>query len=193
MHEVVWEGKNCTTIDVNDSMINLLAAKELLDQLPITSSKTVISSLLPYDKSLVDATDVVAKEKFSCKLCDQEVDTKQMRLHVGKHILKDNLSNVCGFCGMPGCSIAFENSSGRGATATLSAKSNCAYRSKFSLKAAEKVTKSSPCTNRPVSCHMCNTVVWSYMMDSHYGHVHPNEPLCKLVTSEERDMVLKTK
>ena len=136
---------------------------------------------------------VVSKDKFSCKLCDQEVDTKQMRLHVGKHILKDKLSNVCGFCGIPGCSIAFEKSSGRGATATLSANSNCAYRSKFSLKAAEKVTKSSPCTNRPVSCPMCNIVVWSYMMDSHYIHVHPNETLCILVTSEERDMVLKTK
>ena len=56
VHEVVWEGTNCTTIEVNDSMINLLLAKELLEQLPITSSKTVISSLLPYDKSLVDAT-----------------------------------------------------------------------------------------------------------------------------------------
>ena len=45
VHEVVWEGTNCTTIDVQDSVINLLAAKELLNQLPIASSKTVISSL----------------------------------------------------------------------------------------------------------------------------------------------------
>ena len=59
VHEVVWEGTNCTTINVQDSVINLLAAKELLNQLSIASSKTVISSLLPYDKCLVDVADVV--------------------------------------------------------------------------------------------------------------------------------------
>ena len=58
----------------------------------------MISSLLPYDKSLVDATDVVVgKEKVPCKLCNKEVDMEQMQLHVGKHILENNLSNVCGF------------------------------------------------------------------------------------------------
>ena len=31
VQEVVWEGTNCTTIDVQDSVINLLAAKELLN------------------------------------------------------------------------------------------------------------------------------------------------------------------
>ena len=194
VHEVVWEGTNCTTIDVQDSVINLLAAKELLNQLPIASSKTVISSLLPYDKSLVDATDVVVGiEKVPCKLCNKEVDMKQMRLHVGKHILENNLSNVCGFCGTQGYSIGFKKSSGRVVTATLSAQANCTYISKFSLKAAEKTTKSSPCTNRPVSCPVCNTVVWSYMMGPHYSHVHPEKTLCTSVTSEERDMVLKKK
>ena len=30
----------------------------------------------------------------------------------------------------------------------------------------EKSTSSSPCTNRPVVCTICNTVVWSYIMTS---------------------------
>ena len=67
------------------------------------------------------------KEKVPRKLCCKDFDLKVMRQHVGRHILEQTLVNVCGFCGMQGCSIEFKSSSGRGKTASLSARSNCTY------------------------------------------------------------------
>ena len=65
-------------------------------------------------------------------------DDKIMRKHVGQHILADGLENACGFCGLVGCIIDLITGSGRGKTATLTAGSNCPYKTKFSLKAAKK-------------------------------------------------------
>ena len=102
VHEVMWDGISSTTIEVKDLSISLLAVKDLLSRLPV-SSKIIYSSLLPYDPSLVDATDhIPSKEKLPCKLCDQNVEKKQMRLHVRIHILEDKLNYVCGFCGTSG-------------------------------------------------------------------------------------------
>ena len=55
-----------------------------------------------------------------------------------------------------------------GKTASKIISSNCDYKVKFSLEAAEKSTKSSPCTNRPVSCPVCNMILWSCNMYDHY-------------------------
>ena len=193
-HEVVWDGEKCTTIALQNLTIALDEAVELFNSLPLASTKSTTSSLLPYHDSLIDTVDaVVVKEKVPCKLCPKEVELKLMRLHVGKHILQENLINVCGFCGTQGCSIELTKSSGRGKSATQAPKSNCPHASKFSLKPAEKSTSSSPCTNRPVVCIICHTVVWSYMMASHYSQVHNGVPCPLSVTVEEREMVLGKK
>ena len=105
------------------------------------------------------------------------------------HNMQDNLINVCGFCGTQGYSIELSKSSGRGKSATQAPKSNCSYTSKFSLKPAEKCTSSSPCTNHPVVCTISDTVVWSYMMTSHYSQVHDGVSCPLTVTAEEREMV----
>ena len=49
--------------------------------------------------------------------------------------------------------------------------SNCDDNVKFSLKSAEKLTKSSPCSNRPVICSLCKTktVNWSYDVLTYEG------------------------
>ena len=56
VHEVMWDGISSTTIEVKYLSISLLAIKDLLSRLAV-SSKTIYSSLLPYDENLVDATD----------------------------------------------------------------------------------------------------------------------------------------
>ena len=97
-----------------------------------------------------------------------KIDIKFMRCHVGYHIINEDVQNVCGFCGLQSCSIGLKKSTGRGKTAIAAAESNCTYMSKFSLKSAEKSTKTGPCTNRPVPCSVCKVITWSYSLPSHY-------------------------
>ena len=192
--EVVWDGNKCTTVAIEDFAINLEEAISLFSLLPLVSPKRIKSSLLPYDDSFVEATDdLELKEKAACKVCSKEVGLKKMRLHVGKHILEGNLVNVCGFCGSDGCSINLVKSSGRGNSSTLGPQSNCVYFSKFSLKSAETSTKSSPCTNRPFACPVCETVVWTYMMSYHYAQVHKEATSQSYISSAEKEMVLSKK
>ena len=44
-------------------------------------------------------------DKIKCKLCEKQLLIKNMRKHIGFHILNDSLEDVSGFCGMSGCSI----------------------------------------------------------------------------------------
>ena len=103
-----------------------------------------------------------------------------MRLHVGAHILTDTLLNACGFCGeiMNGgkCYIEIVKRSGRGQTASEVPNSACEYFEKFSIASAEKGSKRSPCTNRPVECQVCKRVFWSYNMFHHIESSHTDYP-----------------
>ena len=106
-----------------------------MNQIPISVNKGSRSKLL-----------------IKCKVCEKQLLIKNIRKHIGFHILNDSLEDVCGFCGMSGCSIDIIHDSGRGTTASKIISSNCEYKIKFSLKKAEKSSKSSQCTNRPVNC-----------------------------------------
>ena len=108
-----------------------------------------------------------------------------MRKHIGSHILIENLKSVCGFCGMSGCSIEIVQGSGRGKTSSRIVASNCEYKVKFSLKAAEKSTKTGPCTNRPVICKLCSAIEWSYNMLNHMEIKHSDHPRNEWVISKE--------
>ena len=54
-----------------------------------------------------------------------------MRWHIGSHILKDNLENVCGFCGVQGCDIDISCGSGRGKTVSEVPQSRCDFYEKL--------------------------------------------------------------
>ena len=43
----------------------------------------------------------------------------------------------------------------------------------YGLLSAAKVSANAPCTNRPVKCLVCSTIVWSYSMEAHYAKRHP--------------------
>ena len=133
-------------------------ATKLMHQFPFSGKAPTPSKLLPYDASLSDIFSAdVESGKFRCKLCDKTLSSKTTRRHVGMHILSDNLSNVCGFCGLPGCLIGIACGSGCGKIIS----SNCDYKVKFSLKAATWTTKTSPCANQPVSCQIYKSIFWS--------------------------------
>ena len=83
--------------------------------------------------------------------------------------------------------------SGCGKTASQVVSSNCDYKVKFSLKSAEKFTKSSPCTNRPVICSLCKTktVNWSYNMYLHMKEKHGDYSPDEWKISEEEVKAVK--
>ena len=140
---------------------------------------------LPYHSSLEVSVDWdYVGDEIPCRLRAQMLPKKLMRRHVGVHILQEDLGVVCGFCSMKDYSIELERGSGRGKTATLVPGSNCEY-SKFSLKSAEKSTKSGPCTNRPVLCDQCKTVQWSYNLPFHFRSKNSDYPVPKRIADEE--------
>ena len=60
----------------------------------------------------------IEKQVKLCKGFIIQYNNKNMRRHVGGHIPKEKLVNVCGFCGLSGCSIGIMCGSGRSKTAS---------------------------------------------------------------------------
>lgn len=164
-------------------------ALSIMTSLPLADNQPTQLACLPYHPSLaVSLQPGEAANKISCQLCGEAVEKKAMRKHVGKHIIKE-LGIVCGYCGLASCSIALVRGSGRGKTMTMIPGSNCAYQVKFSLKSAEKSTKSSPCTNRPITCEHCKTVQWSYNLPKHCKEKHSDYPIATTITDEEKKLL----
>ena len=176
----------------------MVDAATYLKTLPLVDPKSINATCLPYHNSLTEQSDRVStmSNAVLCKLCQNEMDMKLMRRHIDEHILSEGLKDVCGFCGLPGCSIGISKSSGYGKTATMCASSNCKYKYKFSLQAATKSTKSGPCTNRPVVCNLCppNTVLWKYNMQHHFELHHTGDSLpADFIVSDAEKTYMKVK
>ena len=64
--------------------------------------------------------NVETQESTKCKICKKKVNLKDMRVHVGAHVIKrdirENLHNICGFCGKHGCHISLEETSHKGSS-----------------------------------------------------------------------------
>ena len=96
-----------------------------------------------------------------------------MREHIAYHIVVGDLINnvnTCGYCGGNDCNIELKKTSGEFSKPF----SNCKYHVNFSLKPAERSTRSKPCTNRPIKCELCDVTMWSYNIEPHYLVSHPD-------------------
>jgi hypothetical protein len=184
---ITWKGTHCALVDIPDLILDRQKAVKLMQSLPLADHQKVDNLFLPYHPSLEVSLDCDITDKIPCRLCGELFAKKLMRRHIGKHILEDNLGLVCGFCGLNDCSIALEVGSGRGKTATLVPGSNCEYASKFSLKSAEKSTRTGPCTNRPITCNLCKTIQWTYNMPGHYRSKHSDHPVPKRIADGEEE------
>jgi hypothetical protein len=133
--------------------------------------------LLPRDTT---RTNTYA-DSFDCKICLKTKHADSMRQHVAIHFVCDPLpsdEHICGYCGtLCGNGVSLVVSSGYGKSATLGPASGCPYFRPFSLKAAAKSSKSTPTTNRPVPCTLCNKTLWSYNIPIHYKQLHATEVL----------------
>ena len=101
------------------------------------------------------------------------------------------LKDSCGFCGEVGkCHIEIAKGSGKGKTASEVPRSGCDYFVKFSIVAAAKGSKKSPCTNRPVRCQICKRTIWSYNMYHHIDKCHSDYSKDEWVIKEEEKIAL---
>lgn len=118
--------------------------------------------------------DVIRDDKLKCRICNESHSRSRMRVHIGKHLLSGRIkknSNVCGYCGIIGCSIEFKQGSVK---SIMKPKSNCRYFYEFNLKSVAKksLSENAPCSNRPVNCKNCFNVFWSYNLEQHYLESH---------------------
>ncbi|KAG8787436.1 hypothetical protein FRC12_015566 [Ceratobasidium sp. 428] len=149
-----------------------------------------------------DATDCVKRgacpEQAACFQCGEQVVIKrEMRIHVGRHLLamrshnsKGNANILAdipcyGFCGRKGtCNTTVERQSRAGKS--LKVVSNCPYRDTLTYATIPKSTKTSPCTNHLIECPHCpqnSRYIWSYGLYQHILITHRRQAL--LAASEE--------
>ena len=126
-----------------------------------------------------------------------------MTILIAKHIVNkesfgDNwvdLEHRCGFCGVE-CNKRIElcKTSGAGVYATegIAESSICDNGKWFTLKPAKKISKRTPCTNRPVNCKVCLGVFWSYNILIHYSNQH-SHLTCDETCHPSEDEIIKVK
>lgn len=130
-----------------------------------------------------------------CPLCNNKMKLKQLRGHIGRHILfhlrgmEENIAqkvrvletlcgvriltrfqigrNPCGFCGASGCTTRLVVQGGK-----QRVESNCRFYSPFKYGSAKKPTISSPCTNVPIYCPHCKETIWKYNAADHISTTH---------------------
>jgi len=140
--------------------------------------------------------DGVVKKK--CFKCQKLIDLSDMRLHIGIHILKRDLTgaSVCGFCGRNGCLTTMHRTSKKGPNEVYTLdKSDCAsfYRYNRSKKFN---SKTNPCTNRMERCPVngCLADVWKYNFSIHFYEKHQGKEFpSKMVISDEEKAFLRAK
>jgi hypothetical protein len=114
--------------------------------------------------------------------------------------------NPCGFCGLDGCLTQLLEKKGGGFTIT----SNCPYHYvQMQYRVAVQFSKSSPCTNVPIQCPICPTLVskapqtiWKYNALFHLTSEHatdstppkiPRQLLADMHITREEEKALKIK
>ena len=130
-----------------------------------------------------------------CKVtkCKKTLPLKEMRNHIGKHIVKGEIpesDNLCGFCGVQGCRAYLQGSSSGGTRHFNKPMSDCIYYYHYK-KVGEKATRYTPCTNRIISCPICNIYIWSYNMSTHYRKSHDGEDTSEVIISQLEKNLLK--
>ena len=111
--------------------------------------------------------------KLLYKLCNKVVVLKNMRIHVGQHILKlddHNQPCMCGFCSK---STSLVNTSKKNNEKKSKVSSTCDYAYNFNLKSSENYSRRMPCCNRPLACPFdgCRHTIWFYI-PCHYRIDH---------------------
>jgi hypothetical protein len=147
-----------------------------------------ITNIKPINSSL---TKTVPKQAATSNLAS--LLNNQNEISVGDNWA--DLEHRCGFCGIE-CNKRIElcKTSGAGLYATegIAESSICDNGKWFTLKPAKKISKRTPCTNRPVNCKVCLGVFWSYNILIHYSNQH-SHLTCDETCHPSEDEIIKVK
>ena len=74
----------------------------------------------------------------------------------------------------------------------FSPKSNCVCFYPYK-KVGDTPTRNNPCTNKIVTCKICNVYTWKYNLKHHFQKDHEDEDCSEEVVQKEKDVTLKAK
>ncbi|KAF8150029.1 hypothetical protein B0H34DRAFT_826095, partial [Crassisporium funariophilum] len=156
--------------------------------------------VVPNLSAIVNLVERKGDTEIPCHLCGSQQFLKNMRNHVGKHLLLSlrdmgdtdkNLNpdieigvNSCGWCGLDeSCKTNLIRKQNRDNSDSFTLQSNCQYfYSKMNYASACKSTRSTPCTNVPLHCPLCPTGVngqpstfWKYILIYHMHTYHVSD------------------
>ena len=124
----------------------------------------------------------------TCKLCNESIKTREMRFHVGAHILSDNLQYRCGFCGGPNgnCENKLIISSKKKGKKFYKVSSLCQYKI-LNLKKPDALSRRNKCTNQVLMCPRCSFSRWKYNLPEHFADSHKeyNIPIDLIISDKE--------
>ena len=131
--------------------------------------------------------------KWKCKICAKDVQVKDMRCHIGRHILfGDVTSNYpYGFCGLEGCTVrlAYRDKKKRHSYVPDEC---CSYHS-GTIRKAKQPSRRIPCLNYIDKCPKCGTFVWNYNLKRHFVDFHPNNNFISPVSDSEVEAMKRSK
>ena len=128
----------------------------------------------------------------TCVVCNHVVPLRNMRTHVGRHILGDEcVADACGFCGGNACTTKLL-CNGQGKLVSVILTSCPLEPTNVHWGAMAKAFARNPCTNRPMHCTLCKATVWLYGMKMHFDAKHHDvaSPATLCAPTLERDVVL---
>ena len=128
--------------------------------------------------------------KFSFKV-------KDMRMHVGRHILRKTLASphsvsTCGYCGQGTCISTLVVSSQRGQKKYYKVETDCCYKFQTS-KSKAAFTARNKCTNVVLECYICHKSIWKYNLPLHMAEQHVGVDVldADIVSEEEKSFFSK--
>ena len=185
--EIEIPGKYCHAIQpevkISGEKVTYNFDKSLLFDIGITIAETASSGQTPGSENA---------NRKKCFLCNTSLEFEEMRVHVGKHILKGWAEGryPCGYCGRESCESKLCAPTKKGSEYFYNkVESNCP----FYIHQARRVKKASkryPCTNYLNKCALCKADVWLYNIKHHYEDMHPNAE-CPKVDPEEIELMTK--
>ena len=194
--EVTVDGVFTIYCKVQNMHLPLSEASSFMETLPLHGDGGKTYKLLPYHPTLTEASQIewIEQSKYKCKMCNKLVNRKKMKQHIGSHIVKGGMTNVCGFCGVEGnvkCKVNIVSGSGRGKNTSDVPNSSCGLFETVSITYGAKTSSRSPCTNRPIHCLICRCIEWSYNMFYHYQTYHSDYPGDDWTLCNEEEMAME--
>ena len=165
-NEVKVSGKQCHSIQpevrISGENVTYIFDKGLVVDIGISNTGSASSTTL--QQGLANTN------RKKCFLCDASFQFEEMKVHVGKYIIKGTAEGryPCGYCGRESCQNKLSAPTKKGGKYFHNkVESNCPYYIHHSRR-VKKASNRYPCTNYLNKCIMCKADIWLYNVEHHY-------------------------